>query len=369
MECAAVYLHVPYCLQKCAYCDFVSFPIAGRESQLAAYPDLLLQELALRAKQVDFSGAKTVYFGGGTPSLLDPNAVARLLALFPHAEEITLEANPETVDLSKLQAFRAAGVNRLSFGVQSFDDALLCAMGRAHRADRAKDAVRWAKEAGFANISIDLIYGLPDQTLAGWETDLQQALALDVPHISLYGLSIEPETPWGREGVQPADEDLSADMLELAVSTLKQAGYGHYEISNFARSGWESRHNLAYWQRKNYLGVGVAAAGCLAERRMYNAADLPAYSAALAAGRLPVAEEEVLDMESVMAETVFLALRTAEGLSFARFAALFGVDARKRYAAEIRRLSQAGLLAVDADGMHLTERGMMLGNQAFAAFV
>ena len=374
MKISSVYLHIPFCLRKCYYCDFASFPLPGRERELADYPSLLHKELELwQEEAADFAALETVYLGGGTPSLLPPDTVADILSSFPPVQEITLEANPETVDAAKLQAFRDAGVNRLSLGVQSFHDTLLSAMGRGHSGAQAKSAVTAARSAGFTNVSIDLIYGLPGQTLQQWREDLEDALSLTTEHISLYGLSLHEGTPWGdleaKGELFAADEDTSADMLELAVSILKQQGFHHYEISNFARPGWESRHNTAYWQRKNYLGLGVAAASCLLNRRFDNVRDFDAYQSSLIQGKRPVAVEEILTMEQVLAEAVFLGLRMTEGISFVRFEENYGVNPRRYFKKQIVKLERFGLLAVDENGMRLTDRGLMLGNQAFAEFI
>lgn len=375
MRISSLYIHIPFCRRKCYYCDFASQPLAGREAELAAYPALLRQELALYS-QLDLSRLQTVYFGGGTPSLLAPEAVAEILAWLPPAaetREITLEANPEGLDLAQLRGYAAAGVNRLSLGAQSFQDQALAQMGRQHSASQVRQGVDLARQAGLDNISLDLIYGLPEQTMDSWRYDLEQAIALDTPHLSLYGLNLHPGTPWGqaaqRGEIKPPDQDLSADLLELAIDTLTGNGYQHYEISNFARPGAESRHNLAYWQRENYLGLGVAAASCLNQRRFANLTSLPAYRQALAAGQRPLAEEECLEMEQVLGEAVFLALRLARGVDFAAFYAQYGVEPQLRYRRQIRRLQKLGLLTVDAAGMRLTRRGLLLGNEVFAEFV
>jgi oxygen-independent coproporphyrinogen III oxidase len=374
----SVYIHIPFCLRKCPYCDFLSLPLAEHRPCRAAYPGLLQAELALWQEnesvgRLDFSRLRTIYFGGGTPSLLQPEEIAALLQLFPPAAEITLEANPETLDRGKLAAFRLAGINRLSLGVQSFEPRLLTAMGRGHSPEDAARAVREARQEGFDNISIDLIYGLPEQSLADWRQDLQQALALDTQHISLYGLTLEPDTPWGEQaeaGELPLpDDDAQADMLELACDNLAEAGFIHYEISNFARPGFESRHNLAYWQRDNYLGLGASAASCLFDHRVYNQKNLTAYRRLVEVGRLPLLDEEWLSIEQVLSEAIFLGLRLLEGIDFSAFYGRYGVDPRRRYRREIGHMQENGLLQVDEQGMRLTRRGLLLGNEVFRAFV
>lgn len=374
----SVYIHIPFCLRKCPYCDFVSLPLCQHQPCRDAYAGLLQAELDLwRASfsdtPLDFSRLNTIYFGGGTPSLMQPEEIGCLLALFPPAEEITLEANPETLDRGRLAAFRLAGINRLSLGAQSFEPRLLAAMGRGHSPQDTERAVREARQEGFANISIDLMYGLPGQSLEGWRDDLLKALALDTQHISLYGLALEPHTPWGEQvaagQLQLPDEDSQADMLELACDMLEQAGFVHYEIANFARPGYESRHNLAYWQRDNYLGLGVAAASCLFGRRLYNQKNLTAYRRLIEVGHPPLLDEEWLNADQVISEALFLGLRLLAGIDFTAFFGRYGVDPRRRYRREIERLREKGLIELDEQGMRLTRRGLLLGNEVFRAFV
>ena len=376
MKVNSLYIHVPFCLRKCNYCDFASLPLPGREDKLAAYPDLLRSELELWRDRLDFSRLNTVYFGGGTPSLLSAESVGRILSLIgttSHAQEITLEANPGTVQTAGLQKLREKGINRLSFGVQSFNDNFLSAMGRAHTAQQAVDAVAMARQAGFDNISIDLIYGLPNQTLVHWATDLDVALSLDVEHISLYSLSLSEQTPWGRllaaGQLTVPDDDAAADMLELAVERMEQHGYRHYEISNFGRPGKESRHNLSYWRRDNYLGLGMAACSCLCDQRLANVDDYDDYARLIAENKLPWADAESLTMDQIMSEAMFLGLRMADGVDVTAFEQCYGISPLKLFKKELKRLSSNGLLEFDQSNIRLTKRGFMLGNQAFAEFV
>jgi len=369
----SVYIHYPFCLRKCHYCDFVSLPREDNLDLAAAYPELLRQELALWQGEADLSGLCTVYFGGGTPSLLEPEQAASLLALLPTAREITLEANPETVVPDRLAAFRAAGVNRLSLGVQSFQPRLLKLMGRCHSPEQAVEALASARAAGFDNIGLDLIYGLPEQTLAQWQNDVEEAVRLAPEHISLYALALSEHSPWGRQAaagqLAAAADDLAADMEELAVMMLRQAGYCHYEIANFARPGYESLHNTAYWQRANYLGLGAAAASCAAAHRWANQRDPYAYGSAIRSGSLPRIEEEWLTIEQVIGEALFLGLRLLAGIRRADFAAQYGVDPVQRFKKQLRPLIEAGLLEVNEQTMRLTEKGVLLSNRVFAEFV
>ena len=373
MKIASVYIHIPFFFFLCNYCDFVSYPLADCSTVRGHYPQLVLQELELYREELDFSPLRTIYFGGGTPSILEAAEISQLLAAFPAATEITLEANPETLDEAKLAAFYQAGINRLSLGVQSFKPQLLTSMGRGHTSEQSQAMVAAARRAGFANINIDLIYGLPGQSLQDWQEDIADALALGTEHISLYSLTVEEGTPWWqmeRDGlICPADQDLSADMLEYAIDALAAAGYRHYEISNFARPGFESQHNLAYWRRENYLGLGVAAAGCMLNYRYYNHRTLAAYQTMLEKGQRPVFDEEHLTIDQVMSEAIFLGLRLAEGINFKSFAEQYGVNPLKRYRKQIRKMAEAGLLEVNEKGMYLSRRGVLLGNEVFMQFV
>ena len=370
-----LYVHIPFCVSKCNYCDFVSYPVAGREAELAGYGRLLLGEAALWRERAEIGPLKSVYLGGGTPSLLPAEDVRTLLDYLTCAAdaEITLEANPDSVSADKLEAWLKAGVNRLSLGAQSFDDSLLKAMGRPHSAVQIGEAVTLARSAGFNNIGVDLIYGLPWQSLSAWRATVAQALDLGVEHISLYGLSLSEESLWGRLAVAgeltPADEDISADMLEAALDTLPKAGYAHYEISNFARAGYESRHNTAYWRRENYLGLGAAAASCAAEKRWFNRREVREYEAELKAGRLPLIEEENLSIEEVLGEALFLGLRLTAGIDLEEFSARYGTRAEHYYKRPLKRLCKQGLVEISEGRLRLTRRGILLGNEVFMQFM
>lgn len=419
-----LYVHLPFCRQKCFYCDFPSY--AGKESRMAAYVEALLGELAregapLRAK---WGPPRTVYLGGGTPTALPPSLMERLLAglqdflaagrgpraeaarqdvsavraaaaagqaaapgarggaaspdraraaAAPDALEFTCECNPGTVDAAYLALLRAGGVNRLSLGVQTLDDALLARIGRIHTAAEARAAVRLARAAGFRNISLDLMYGLPGQTLAGLRASVRAAIALAPQHLSIYGLMVEPGTVFAQEQAQgrlalPSEEESEA-MYDFMTTALPAAGYARYEISNFARPGFASRHNLGYWQDVPYLGVGAAAHSYLGGQRYENLAGIDDYLAAMEASGSARREEEPLTRATSMEEFAFLALRTVRGIEKARFAARFGCSLRSVYADVIDRLAARGLLVEDAETVHLTPLGMKYGNWAFEAFL
>lgn len=423
----SVYIHIPFCRAKCAYCDFNSF--AGLEGYLAPYVAALAREiesfhfstsealpqtderiyrgergvrkdlsfisapLAVSAVEIrpHSSGihptkvlrketrVSTVYFGGGTPSLLSLGQVQRLLgalsSLLVENAEITLEANPGTLDYEYLRGLRGLGVNRLSLGVQSFDDALLRTMGRIHSAREALEAYHQAREAGFDNVNLDLIYGLPGQDLARWKDTLSRALALQPDHLSLYALTLEPPTPMGARvasgQLSLPDEDVVADMYVLAEELLEQAGYVHYEISNWAHSATrECRHNLACWRNQAYVGFGAGAHSYLNGYRYHNVPSPLEYIARLERGESPVDGGSFTSKETEMAETMMLGLRlTQEGVRRAFFRERFGQELDEAYAAPIQELVALGLLEDLGEAIRLTPRGRLLGNEAFARFL
>ena len=374
----ALYIHLPFCLQKCNYCDFVSYP-GQTATAMRAYCRAVSREIELLAATYRPGAAATIFLGGGTPSLLPGGELAALLeqaatvfGLLSGAE-ISLEANPGTVDAAKYRLLLAAGVNRLSLGVQSFDDDLLQAMGRAYRRQEVYRAYRLARQAGFANINIDLIFGLPGQTMAAWQATLTETIALEPEHVAAYSLQLEPGTPWGdlaADGALPLpDEELVLAMYQEAREQLGGAGYDHYEISNFARPGYQCRHNLSYWHNLPYFGVGAAAASYWQDCRWQNHSSLEQYSAALAAGELPVAERETLSLRLQMAETMFMGLRLLAGINLATFLERFGTDARVIYAAELEWLFSQGLVEIKGGHLKLTERGLPLANEVFRQFV
>jgi oxygen-independent coproporphyrinogen-3 oxidase len=382
-----LYLHVPFCERVCPYCDFAV--VAARHLARAdeeRYVAALLAELASRAPAFGGLALETVYFGGGTPALLAPDSIERLLGAVSQAfpgrpREVTLEANPSTLEQGRLAAFKSAGVDRLSLGVQSFDDVTLRRLGRAHRARESERALAAACEAGFANLSLDLIVGAPDQSLAGVERDLATALASAPAHVSIYALTLEPGTPFARAAgagklVVP-DDDLVADMLLAAEERLACAGLQRYEVSSHARPGKEALHNQRYWRRRPVLGLGMGAhsteprsAEAPFGARSANERELSAWLARIEAGRTQPPVREVPDAATARGEAAFLALRTREGLGAERFAAEFGARPRHFFAAEIDELLAAELLVEDASGdLTPSRRGFAFADLVAARFV
>jgi oxygen-independent coproporphyrinogen-3 oxidase len=372
---AGIYVHIPFCDRICPYCDFAV--VRTRHDAIARYCAALHDEIERAA--LTAGGVATVYFGGGTPSALPPARIAALTAQLrarfafdPGAIECTLEANPSR-GTADLEHWRLAGINRLSVGVQSFDDAELHRLGREHSAADAANFLDAARAAGFENVSLDLIAGAPGQTRASFTASLTTAIASPVTHISVYGLTIETGTPYAswyaRDPVAFPDDELVADLLEAADTVLTNAGYLHYEISNFARPGRESAHNSGYWRQRDCIAFGLSAAGYENGVRYANQRDMLAYCEAIEAGRSARAFVERLPNSRRIGEAAMLALRTSAGIVDADFARRFGVDASTVFRAARKKCSAAGLLEDDGARARLTSRGRLLANTVCAEFL
>jgi len=381
-----VYVHIPFCRAKCAYCDFNSF--ADLDALYRPYVEALLLELRLRAEQLSHPAVDTIYIGGGTPTVLPASELDRILASC-HQElavtpnlEVTVEANPGTLSHQKLRTLRHAGVNRLSLGAQSFSDDNLRMLGRIHTSDQISTAIAMARSAGLTNVSLDLIYGLPNQTLTAWSLDLDRALALRPQHLSLYALSVEDGTPLAQRisarQLPSPDPDLAADMYALAEECLQASGYVHYELSNWALPapdqahgyvpGFACRHNLKYWRVEPYLGLGAGAHSCLKNHRCANVGHPRDYIGRLNAGISPVDLDQEIGSQEWMAETMILGLRLMEGVRFADFHHRHGQAMHSQYGAELAELQGLALLDADESHVFLTARGRLLANQVFVRF-
>lgn len=370
---AGVYLHIPFCKSRCSYCDFATDVYRNAET-VERYVNALVKEIdgsEGRKTPVD-----TIYFGGGTPSLLSPAQVEKILgAVHKQFEvlpgiELTMEMNPATVTLETLKDYRSLGVNRASFGVQTFNDTDLKRLARGHNAQDARDTLQTLRQAGFDNVSFDLIAGLPRQTLADWEANMDEALALAPEHLSLYLLEIHEGTPLAeqvRSERQPLpDEDLAAGMYELLVEKTADAGLRQYEISNFSRTGFESRHNSKYWLLDPVYAFGVSAHSFDGTHRYANERDAAAYVNLIEKlGGAEVFREET----DVAAEFVFLGLRMADGVNLGNYQNRFGIDLAQKYAADLDDLREAGLIEITAENLRLTRKGMLYSNEVFQVFV
>ncbi|HCI79242.1 MAG TPA: coproporphyrinogen III oxidase [Ktedonobacter sp.] len=380
LKTASLYLHVPFCHTRCHYCDFNTY--AGILPLREPYVRALLTEIELASEMArhpdgTLRRSRTIFFGGGTPSLLSVNQMKRLLdACFrsfavDKDAEITMEANPGTLDQQQLAGIRAAGINRLSMGAQSFDAHLLKTLGRIHTPEEIVQAVQFARAAGFSSINIDLMFGLPEQTMQHWQETIHRALDLRPEHLSLYSLIIEEGTPfytWTHEGrITPADEDLCADMYEYADEQLQAAGYENYEISNWALPGHQSQHNLTYWQNLPYIGMGAGAYSYFGGRRFFDIREPLDYIKTLRSRRLPQVEDEteVVSREQEMSETAFLALRTAMGLHLPTFEQRFAQPFAQFVGNRLHIVEDAGLLEHEDGWSRLSKRGRLLGNEVF----
>lgn len=378
-----LYVHVPFCRLVCAYCDFVT--VGGRAADIPRYVDALLRELSARPAEGQL---RTIYFGGGTPSLLAAPDVGRVIGAArahwgdPAIEEVTLEANPSGREAPDWRGLRAAGATRISLGLQSLRDADLRVLARGHTAREGVDAYRAARAAGFENVSVDLIYGIPGQSLDDWRQGLAAAVELGPDHVSLYALQVvlepdewaAPPRPgamrWRRRVAQVQDDALAADQYGLARQLLSAEGYQHYELSSWARPGRESRHNSAYWARRAYTGIGAGAHSYDGVAiRSWNVRDLDGYLEVAESGKRPEAGRETLDEPIRAFEAIALGLRRVRGTSRRAFAAEFGRDPVERYTPDLQDAVQRGLLELTGDAIRLTDAGHLLASEVLSALV
>ena len=398
----SLYVHVPFCLSKCPYCDFNTYQ--GIESQFGDFLTAVIQELKAWSVALGRPSVNTIFLGGGTPSYLPDGDVGRILDAIAgdyvvRADaEITAECNPNDLTAPRCEDLRAAGVNRVSIGVQSMDNGLLAMLGRRHDADEAAEALARCRNAGFGNVNLDLMYGLPQQDIVQWQDTVARVIALAPEHLSLYSLTLEEGTPlrrWVEQGRLPEpDPDLAADMYDHARAALAHAGYRHYEISNWSRDGLESEHNLAYWRNLQWIGVGPGAhsslrigdagpAGCrfwtvrsprdYASRAGAWATAARRWASVSADGirSVPTVDDlEVIDAATAAAETMFLGLRLLDGMDPSATSAHIGIDLAARYEQELDELTAEGLLVWETDGrLRLAEEAYLVANQVFTRFL
>ena len=368
----SAYVHIPFCTQICYYCDFSKVFI--KNQPVDSYLEHLIEEY----HSYDIKKLRTLYIGGGTPTALSAPQLAFLLEKLTdkldlsYLEELTIEANPGDLDQEKIAVLKDSPVNRVSLGVQTFNDRMLKQIGRSHLEKDIYENIANLKKAGFDNISIDLIYALPKQTMEDVKINVAKAIALDIPHMSLYSLILENHTVFMnrmRRGKLPLPkEDLEAEMFEYIIAELEKAGFEHYEISNFSKPGFESRHNLMYWDNAEYYGIGAGASGYVDGVRYKNHGPIRHYLQAVEAGNARV-QEEVLTLKEQMEEEMFLGLRKKSGVSKKRFEEKFGLSFEDQYGAVVSELTEQGLLVPDKDIVRMTKQGLFLGDTVAEKFI
>ncbi|EMF0503831.1 oxygen-independent coproporphyrinogen III oxidase [Enterococcus hirae] len=373
----SAYIHIPFCEHICYYCDFNKVFLEGQP--VDEYVEMLLKEMEITLEQHPVKELETLYVGGGTPTSLTAVHLDRLLAgareilPFKEGKEFTVEANPGDLTKEKLQVMKNYGVNRLSMGVQTFDNRLLKKIGRKHTAEDVYQTMRFLEEENFTNVSIDLIYALPGQTLEGYRETLNQALALDLPHYSLYSLILENKTMfmnWVRQGrLELPDQETETRMFEETIQAMEKKGRHQYEISNFGLDGHESKHNLMYWNNDHYFGFGAGASGYLGNKRYRNKGPIQHYLRPLRVGELPVLETEVLLRENQIEEEMFLGLRKKIGISKRHFYERYQQTIESLYSKVLTDLEKEGLLVNESDRIYLTPKGTFLGNEVFERFL
>lgn len=375
---AGIYIHIPFCRSRCSYCDFATGMYASALAE--RYVLNLAKEIKSFSEVEATEIVDTIFFGGGTPSLLSPAQVERILNAVRErftvstGAEVTIEINPGSASKETLSAYRQLGVNRASFGAQTFDDNELARLGRSHTAGDTRRTFRYLRDAGFDNVSFDVIAGLPGQTLEGWSRNLDEAFSLRPEHLSFYLLEVHQGTPLAkhiREGMQPKpDDDLAVAMYELMLDRASEAGYEHYEISNLCLPGFESRHNTKYWTGAPYYGFGCSAHsydGLF--RRWANERDMLRYLGMIEQGCSAIVDETRLTQEDRQAEAVFLGLRMMRGLSMKEYSLVFGADLGAQHEDDLARFREAGLIECNGDLLKLTRAGALLSNEVFSAFV
>ncbi len=368
----SLYIHIPFCVRKCLYCDFPSF--SGMDGMFEDYVRRLCREMDEAAPSFQGIGVKSVFFGGGTPSILPPALMGRIMDKIMSAydvnsdAEISMEANPGTLDAAKLREYKSMYFNRLSMGLQAWQDRLLERLGRIHRGGEFEDNFLQARDSGFKNINVDLMFSLPGQTMDDWQETLEKVIRLDPEHISAYSLIIEEGTPffdmYEKGQITETDENTDRRMYYLAKEMLSDKGFRQYEISNFAKEGFECRHNITYWRTEEYRGFGLGAHSYVDGTRFHNSADMKEYMAGC--GRLDI---EKLTPEEMQEEFMFMGLRMNEGISREEFLKRFKTDITSVYGQEISELISEGLLTENKGRISLTDRGIDVSNQVFEKFI
>jgi oxygen-independent coproporphyrinogen III oxidase len=372
-----LYIHIPFCRAKCHYCDFNSF--CGREELIPAYFDALQKEIVLYASRLESHTFRTVFIGGGTPSLVEQEHIYNVLNTcrqyfkLDEGAEISIETNPGTLSYEKLLAYRVMGINRLSIGLQAWQEPLLKMLGRIHDREAFVQNFQQARKAGFQNINVDLIFGIPGQTLEDWSETLVNVARLEPTHLSCYSLKIEEGTPFGDRyetgELIPLEDELDRQMYERTLEFLNRRGYRHYEISNFARPGYECKHNLIYWKAESYIGLGAGAHSYFRDQRYSNPENLNEYIRRIQNGELPWEKIEKIDSAESMGEFMILGLRLTDGIGMKEFRDRYGRDLLEVYGKPVDKLLERALLEQEGDRLRLTPEGLDLANQVFMEFV
>jgi len=377
MTKTGLYVHVPFCSSKCNYCDFNSY--AGKLNLTEEYVNAMKKEIELYRNEMQYNLIDTIFIGGGTPSCVEHKYISDILSKckdnFNITEdcEISIESNPCTLDIEKLMAYRSNGINRLSIGLQAYQSNLLKYLGRRHSPEDFLSSIELAKKAGFSNINVDVIFGIPGQTMEDWIETLKVLVDLGITHISAYSLKIEEGTKFGdmlESGELIAMEDeLDRDMYHYAIEYLKQNGFHQYELSNFAKEGYECKHNLTYWKCVDYLGLGAGAHSLLDDMRFANEYSIEGYIKYLQKGEKPVEERYAVDLYDKVSEFMFLGLRLTQGVDNLEFEALFNQDMFTKFDDSFKELQKNKLIEIDGDKVKLTSLGLDLANQVFVKFV
>lgn len=373
-----LYLHFPFCISKCPYCDFNSYQLK-EDNQISSYISALYQEITAYSQKLKKSNIKTIYLGGGTPTILSGTQICKILEFCKEKfkidkdAEITIEANPGTLDGEKIKLLIESGINRLSLGAQSFNDIFLKKLGRIHNTQEIIDSYYLAREAGFNNINIDIMFALPDQTTEDLQATLKKAVSLKPDHLSLYNLTIKQGTEYYKEykrgKLKLPTEDEEFDMYNWAINFLEESGFEHYEIANFARSHKRSMHNLIYWQNKPYLGIGAGAYSFIRGYRYMNYEKPERYIKEIMSGKLPIDNGEKLPLRKRMIETIILGLRTKDGVIYKKFKTRFGINLNDIFSKQINKLVNLRLLQKDNYKIKLTNKGIFLANTVFREFI
>lgn len=372
-----LYVHIPFCVSKCKYCDFNSYKLNVDEKR--KYLKALQKEMEFYKKEVKSNEIDTIFIGGGTPSILNENEINFLFDSIKgnfnikKDAEITMECNPGTLTIDKLKTMKKCGVNRLSMGLQAVQNHHLDYIGRIHTYEEFEKNYNQAKEVGFENINVDLMYALPNQSEKDWMESLEKIVKLNPSHISAYSLILEEGTElfnmYERKEFELLDEDTDIKMYEYTINYLKSNGYNQYEISNYAKKGYECKHNILYWKCKNYVGLGASASGFLNKIRYNNVCDLNEYEKIICDGKKPLEWEEKLSIKDEIEENIFLGLRMNEGIKFEDFLKRYNFDFKEEYKNEISKLKKSNLIHVDDKSMALTQKGREISNSVFVEFI